>query len=188
MGNVGLSASAESVHQIKRSSQRRAGSRHSHLHRSSSRRNKENGNSRPGSFRNKNSENGKDDNGGTSGNRIRKTRAVSFEQPTTVVPASVLGKTTTGATPKWHEYALSMDEYDMHFHNTQQHRQPNLYLNNVMNTNTKNLNENDDNEWQLMDITTTTINTSTTQTAQQQQHTNIPTTHNILHHFKPPRI
>ncbi|XP_059622945.1 uncharacterized protein LOC132266119 isoform X2 [Phlebotomus argentipes] len=46
-GNIGLSASAESVHQLKRASSRR--SRH-HPHRSSSRRNKENG-SRPGSFR-----------------------------------------------------------------------------------------------------------------------------------------
>ncbi|XP_035898160.1 uncharacterized protein LOC118505863 isoform X7 [Anopheles stephensi] len=54
VGNVGLSASAESVHQssAKRPS-RRAGSRHGHLHRSSSRRNKENGSSRSNSFRNK---------------------------------------------------------------------------------------------------------------------------------------
>ncbi|XP_041780781.1 uncharacterized protein LOC121598257 isoform X4 [Anopheles merus] len=54
VGNVGLSASAESVHQssAKRSS-RRGGSRHGHLHRSSSRRNKENGSSRSNSFRNK---------------------------------------------------------------------------------------------------------------------------------------
>ena len=54
VGNVGLSASAESVHQssAKRSS-RRGGSRHGHLHRSSSRRNKENGSSRSNSFRSK---------------------------------------------------------------------------------------------------------------------------------------
>ncbi|KFB51352.1 hypothetical protein ZHAS_00019412 [Anopheles sinensis] len=55
IGNVGLSASAESVHQsssAKRPS-RRGGSRHGHLHRSSSRRNKENGSSRSNSFRNK---------------------------------------------------------------------------------------------------------------------------------------
>lgn len=70
VGNVGLSASAESVQQLKRSS-RRGSSRHPH--RSSSRRNKENGGSRPGSFRNTNI-NSKDD------GRIRKQRAVSFEQ------------------------------------------------------------------------------------------------------------
>ncbi|XP_050094879.1 uncharacterized protein LOC126577367 isoform X3 [Anopheles aquasalis] len=53
VGNVGLSASAESVHQSAKRPSRRGGSRHGHLHRSSSRRNKENGASRSNSFRNK---------------------------------------------------------------------------------------------------------------------------------------
>lgn len=66
------------MHQSKRPSRRGAASRHPH--RSSSRRNKENG-SRQGSFRNRiNNDILKDESG-----RIKKQRAVSFEQPQTTI-------------------------------------------------------------------------------------------------------
>uniref|UniRef100_A0A182MMJ5 Uncharacterized protein n=1 Tax=Anopheles culicifacies TaxID=139723 RepID=A0A182MMJ5_9DIPT len=186
LGNVGLSASAESVHQssAKRPS-RRGGSRHGHLHRSSSRRNKENGSSRSNSFRNKangskgganaNTSNASNNHGTndtlinnslvvvqtvinnsastglggsvpmtTSGTivagsgRVRKQRAVSFEQtstttagtmttsssvsgggasgmPTCPVTGCSLNHQTGGVSPRsgvvWHEYASkSLDE------------------------------------------------------------------------------
>lgn len=76
-GNIGLSASAESVHQ-KRPSRRGNISRH-HPNRSSSRRNKENGSTHSGSFRNSNKALGKH---GNQMNVSRRPRAVSFDQPT----------------------------------------------------------------------------------------------------------
>lgn len=90
VGNIGLSASAESVHQAKRPSRRNNATRH-HPHRSSSRRNKENGSSRSGSFRN----NGKTLNAANHTNQIddvtrinRKSRAVSFDQSSIVAEVS----------------------------------------------------------------------------------------------------
>ncbi|XP_049288916.1 uncharacterized protein LOC125766880 isoform X3 [Anopheles funestus] len=180
VGNVGLSASAESVHQssAKRPS-RRGGSRHGHLHRSSSRRNKENGSSRSNSFRNKanGSKGGTNANTAASNNhgtndtiinnslvvvqtvinnsaggsvpmaasgtivagsgRVRKQRAVSFEQTSTTTAGTMttsssvsggaasgmtcpvtgcsLNHQTGGVAPRtgvvWHEYASkSLDE------------------------------------------------------------------------------
>lgn len=140
MGNVGLSASAESVHHAKRPSRR--GSRHGHVHRSSSRRNKENGSSRSNSFRNKAS--GAKGNSGIGGgggggngsganeannlgnssvankeyNRIRKQRAVSFEQ-TSALTGTTMTTSASGCpmlvvgpiNPKWREHASkSLDE------------------------------------------------------------------------------
>ncbi|XP_062562064.1 uncharacterized protein LOC134225744 isoform X4 [Armigeres subalbatus] len=140
VGNVGLSASAESVHHVKRPSRR--GSRHGHVHRSSSRRNKENGSSRSNSFRNKNSTAKGGGSGGASGsatseannlgnssvakvtapkehNRIRKQRAVSFEQ-TSALTGTTMTTSASGCpmlvvgpmiNPKWHEHASkSLDE------------------------------------------------------------------------------
>lgn len=117
VGNIGLSASAESVHQSatgKRPSRRGTASRH-HPHRSSSRRNKENG-SRPGSFRNNklaNNSNNPDIDG-----RLRKQRAVSFEQPTPPVvvvsaaTSSSAASASGAAASKWCEYSISIDESD----------------------------------------------------------------------------
>lgn len=114
VGNIGLSASAESVHQSatgKRPSRRGTASRH-HPHRSSSRRNKENG-SRPGSFRNNklaNNSNNPDIDG-----RLRKQRAVSFEQPpppVVVVSAATTSSAAAASTASWCEYSISIDESD----------------------------------------------------------------------------
>ncbi|XP_065081303.1 uncharacterized protein RhoGAP71E isoform X3 [Ochlerotatus camptorhynchus] len=140
VGNVGLSASAESVHHAKRPSRR--GSRHGHVHRSSSRRNKENGSSRSNSFRNKTSNAKGNSNaigGGGGGNgsgandannlgnsgaankdhiRIRKQRAVSFEQ-TSVLAGTTMTTSASGCpmlvvgpiNPKWRDHASkSLDE------------------------------------------------------------------------------
>ncbi|XP_055526763.1 uncharacterized protein LOC129719459 isoform X4 [Wyeomyia smithii] len=143
VGNLGLSASAESVHQVKRPSRR--GSRHGHLHRSSSRRNKENGSSRSNSFRNKNAApKGAGNGGGPPGDvtgglgnssssntgtfaglgstkehhRIRKQRAVSFEQTSAPTGTTITSSTSgcpvvvvMGVNPKWHEFSSkSLDD------------------------------------------------------------------------------
>ncbi|XP_055706256.1 uncharacterized protein LOC129803591 [Phlebotomus papatasi] len=98
VGNIGLSASAESVHQLKRANSRRSGGSRHHPHRSSSRRNKENG-SRSGSFRNNpgsglqssnshhNSTAGSQENATTSGSagRLKKPKGVTFDA--TITPA-----------------------------------------------------------------------------------------------------
>uniref|UniRef100_A0AAG5DLS0 Rho-GAP domain-containing protein n=1 Tax=Anopheles atroparvus TaxID=41427 RepID=A0AAG5DLS0_ANOAO len=144
VGNVGLSASAESVHQsssAKRPS-RRGGSRHGHLHRSSSRRNKENGSSRSNSFRNKANSGGAPGGGKVGANsntqastavissspvgndgrglaggtspgaagigpgtgsvvgsgRVRKQRAVSFEQTSTTTAGTMTTSSSLSAT------------------------------------------------------------------------------------------
>uniref|UniRef100_A0A182IR34 Uncharacterized protein n=1 Tax=Anopheles atroparvus TaxID=41427 RepID=A0A182IR34_ANOAO len=144
IGNVGLSASAESVHQsssAKRPS-RRGGSRHGHLHRSSSRRNKENGSSRSNSFRNKANSGGAPGGGKVGANsntqvstavissspvgndgrglaggtspgaagigpgtgsvvgsgRVRKQRAVSFEQTSTTTAGTMTTSSSLSAT------------------------------------------------------------------------------------------
>lgn len=117
VGNVGLSASAESVHQAKRPSRRGQASRH-HPHRSSSRRNKENGGSRSGSFRNKcaaGQQNSQDEH-----NRIRKARTVSFEQPPVVVVVP-----STATLPQWCDYTKSIEDHLDRFinHHTTRHQQ-----------------------------------------------------------------
>ncbi|XP_055621774.1 uncharacterized protein LOC129765451 isoform X3 [Toxorhynchites rutilus septentrionalis] len=141
VGNVGLSASAESVQHVKRTSRR--SSRHGHLHRSSSRRNKENGSSRSNSFRSKNpGGKGSSAAGGSveannlgnsslantaSGggvastkdhHRIRKQRAVSFEQTSAPTGTTITSSTSgcpvvvmLGMNPKWREFSSkSLDD------------------------------------------------------------------------------
>ncbi|XP_038108019.1 uncharacterized protein LOC6049842 isoform X3 [Culex quinquefasciatus] len=133
VGNVGLSASAESVHTSVKRPSRRGGSRHGHIHRSSSRRNKENGSSRSNSFRSKNNKVAAAAVGSGGAvvaidpakdhhQRIRKQRAVSFEQtsaPTgTTMTTSTSGGgggcpvvTVTGTNPKWRDFtSKSLDE------------------------------------------------------------------------------
>ncbi|XP_055599942.1 uncharacterized protein LOC129749101 isoform X4 [Uranotaenia lowii] len=231
VGNVGLSASAESVHQVKRPSRR--GSRHGHLHRSSSRRNKENGSSRSNSFRNKRAgagggaDSGKSGGGGPSSSgagasggsgdnqqllgganllllhqqqqaakehhRIRKQRAVSFEQtsaPTgTTMTTSASGcpvLVVGGLNPKWHEFTTkSLDEKKIL---SKQNNIGSLTINDADELDGAEGSStaggaDSDGDWHMMDqsqlVTTTNSGSSTTTTA---------TSGSILHHFKPPRI
>ncbi|XP_052888951.1 uncharacterized protein LOC128297363 isoform X2 [Anopheles moucheti] len=102
MGNVGLSASAESVHQssAKRPS-RRGGSRHGHLHRSSSRRNKENGSSRSNSFRNKanGSKGGANSNTTASNNNNHGTNDTIINNSLVVVQTVINNSAAGGSVP-----------------------------------------------------------------------------------------
>lgn len=215
VGNVGLSASAESVHHVKRPSRR--GSRHGHVHRSSSRRNKENGSSRSNSFRNKNATAKGSGSGGASGsatsdannlgnssvanvtapkehNRIRKQRAVSFEQ-TSALTGTTMTTSASGCpmlvvgpmiNPKWHEHtSKSLDEKKL------LSKQNNIGGAGppLMDGDTDLVGEDQgascgpvegadsDGDWHMMD------QSQTGQTQSQQ-----PTPSSLLHHFKPPRI
>lgn len=103
-GNLGLSASAESVH-YKRPSTRRS----KHLNRSSSRRNKENG-SRTGSFRNKNIQNEQQSAASQDQQLSKRNARVSFESSSGSVAQSAGTPKSVAAYSYEHHHSKSIDQ------------------------------------------------------------------------------